>query len=130
MTRVLAVCAFFAALVWWIVPAVAQDWNNYVPPQMGRDVIELRASEAGHLAELFYSNSADMASTGADRVYSYEHPTFGVIEVHVHIQINGEGQSEVITVTPLNVQHMPLPADPQPVADGEEVVIQIMGGVS
>ena len=111
-------------------PALAQDWGQYVPPQMAQDVVELRASTQGHLAELYYSNSADMASSGANRVYAYEHPTFGVIEVHVLITINGEGQSEVITVTPLNVQHMPLPADPMPVADGEEIVIQILGGIS
>ena len=129
MTRVLAVCAFFSALVWWIVPAVAQEFPSYLPA-MQMDVIEMRESAQGHLAELFYSNSASQASTGADRVLTFDHPTFGPVEVHVHVQINGEGMAEVITVTPLNSQHMAYPVDPQPVEDGEEVVIQIMGGIS
>ena len=119
-----------ALLCIFAFPAIGQEFGNFSPPSMTWDRIELRESSAGHLAELFYSNSADQASSGANRVWSYEHPVFGVIEVHVHIQINGEGQSEVITVTPVNPQHMAFPADPQPVVDGETVVIQIMGGIS
>lgn len=28
MTRALAVCAFFASLIWWIVPAEAHEWYD------------------------------------------------------------------------------------------------------
>ena len=128
MNHLLAICTFFGALVFAVVPAGAQEFGSSPMPSMVWDVIEMRESQQG-IAEVFYSNSADQASSGADRVYSFEHPTFGLIEAHIHIQINGEGQSEVITVTPLNPQHMAFPPEAA-VVDGESIVIQIMGGVS
>ena len=117
-----------ALLCIFAFPVMAQEWTAYTAPQMAPDVIEMRESATG-IAEVFYSNSRDMASSGADRIYSFDHPTFGLIEAHIHIQINGEGQAEVITVTPLNPQHMAFPPEAA-VEDGQEIVIQIMGGVS
>lgn len=47
--RVLAVCAFFAAFVWWIVPAVAQQTTSEALPKeaaIGRIVITNRPTTA------------------------------------------------------------------------------------
>lgn len=127
--KVLAVCTFFATLVWHVVPATAQELS-YLPSSLQMDVLRLRESSEGHLAELFYQNSASQASGNVDKVMSYEHPLFGLIEVHVEVRINAFGMAEVLTVRPLNPGHMVFPEGPIPVRDGEEVVVQIMGGLS
>jgi hypothetical protein len=120
VSHLLAICTFFGALVFAVVPAGAQEFPSYLPT-MEMDVVELRESSEGHLAELFYANSAMQASSGVDRVLEWNG-----IQVHVKIIINGHGMSEVLTVTPLDPAHIAFPSGPIPVRDGEEVVVQIM----
>jgi hypothetical protein len=108
----------------------AQDWGNYpssIPPR-DPDVLLMRESEEGHLAEVFYSNSASEASNGFNGVMEHTRDDGLTVQAHIRILIGGEDvdYAEIIEVTPVHPQHSAFPAGPIPVMDGEEIVIQIM----
>ena len=123
LASVLAAAGIGAAV--WTVPAWGQEWlGAYLPKQS--DVIEMRESSEGHLAEVFYSNAADSSSSGFRGLLE-----FGEVQARVIVRIGGEDvqYAEIIEVTPLHPQHMVWPEGPVHVLDGEEVVIQIMGAL-
>lgn len=131
MTRALILPILWACigivLAVWSIPAWGQDYTATYAPKDPDDLF-MRESQEGHLAEVFYSNSASSSSTGVNEVFSYERDDGTVIEAHVRVRIGGHdvNMAEIIEVTPLHPQHSAFPAGPVNVMDGEEIVIQIM----
>lgn len=106
------ICALFAALVWSLSPA----WAN-------GDTVLMRENPDGHLAEVYYMNSAKQSSSGVNRVFEYDG-----VQARVRVQIGGGDVNfaEIITVTPVDAQHMVLPEGPQEVMDGSDIIFVIM----
>ena len=96
-----------------VAEAGASSWSN--------DALTVRDSSEGHAAEVYYSNSADMDSSPADRVETHNDI---VLRLRIELGVDERGR-ERITVEPQSpglIAHPPF-AD---VLDGESVVIQVM----
>ena len=83
----------------------------------GGDIIELRPSSEGHVAEVYYKNSPDQNSRGG--VYRLE---LDGVEVSVQVIVSGD---ETLIVHPYDPTMIAVP-DWIDVPDGMEVVVQIM----
>ncbi len=126
MTRLIALAFPLAAaigLAVWAIPAWPQNFPNIGHDISDPDDLLMRDSEEGHLAEVFYSNSATSSSTGFDGVMEHNG-----IQVHVTVRIGGDDVqfAEILEVRALHPQHVVFPEGPVNVLDGEEIVVQIM----
>jgi len=83
----------------------------------GGDVLELRPSSEGHVAEVYYKNSVVQNSMGGVFVLELED-----IRVQVQLIVGGD---ETLIVVPMDNQLIAVP-DRIDVSDGEEAVVQIM----
>jgi hypothetical protein len=115
--------AFGIGAAIWSIPARAQNFPNIGHDVSDPDDLFMRDSEEGHLAEVFYSNSATSSSTGFDGVMEHNG-----VQVHVSVRIGGDDVqfAEILEVRPLHPQHVVFPEGPVNVLDGEEIVVQIM----
>jgi len=85
--------------------------------QRGGDIVELRPSSEGHVAEVYYKNSVVQNSMGGVFVLELEE-----LRVQVQLVVGGD---ETLIVVPLDNQLIAVP-DRIDVSDGEETVVQIM----
>lgn len=83
----------------------------------GGDLIELRPSSEGHVAEVYYRNNAGQDSMGG--VYRLE---LDGVEVDVQVIVSGD---ETLLVRPYDPTLIAVPEQVD-VPDGMEVVVQIM----
>ena len=84
----------------------------------GGDVLELRPSSEGHVAEVYYKNSVVQNSMGG--VFVLE-----MGELRVQVQVVVSVADETLIVVPMDPELIAVP-DRIDVSDGEETVVQIM----
>lgn len=85
--------------------------------QRGGDIVELRPSSEGHVAEVYYKNSVVQNSMGGVFVLELDG-----LRVQVQLIVGGE---ETLLVVPLDPELIAVP-DRIEVSDGKETVVQIM----
>ena len=101
-----------AVLTLLSVPALAQE-----TVYQGGDIITLRESSEGHVAELYYSNAGEQSSNGGVDVVEWNG-----VRVGFRVEVKGD---ETIRVFPEDETMIAVP-DRADVPDGEGIVIQIM----
>lgn len=120
---VLGLLALYAGAVtlYLAAPAYSQPSSAGHVPSGQPDAIEIRDSSEGHLAEIVYSNSADL--TSAAQVLEMSH---NGVTVRVRIIV---GKDETLIVEPQEPDVIAVPPEID-VPDGAEAVVQLMRPLS
>lgn len=127
MARIALIAALVALMVLMLLTVVTTLWPRPANAEgcpstalAGRDPVEIRASEEGHMAEIRYHNIDPPSTQPLDTCLQFD----GVV-VQVIVRTVANTNAERITVIPHRDDIFAVPAEIE-IEDGNDTIIQLM----